>query len=61
MSIFLANFVWSAQGPCNKSIPPFFNEVIVLMSGEGYDVAISHKQIVVWVVTVVLLAVFWSS
>ena len=59
MSIFLANFVQVAQGPRNKSIPPFFNEVIVLMSGEGYDVAISCKQIVVWVVTVVLLAVFW--
>ena len=59
MSIFLANFVQVAQGPRNKSIPPFFNEVIVLMSGEGYDVAISYKQIVVWVVTVVLLAVFW--
>src|SRR5262247_640763 len=59
MSIFLANFVQIAQGPRNKSIPPFFNEVIVLMSGEGYDVAISYKQIVVWVVTVALLAVFW--
>src|SRR5262245_63539388 len=50
MSIFLSNFVQVAQGPRNKSIPPFFNEVIVLMSGEGYDVAISYKQIVVWVV-----------
>src|SRR5215467_1687813 len=50
MSIFLSNFVQVAQGPRNKSIPPMFNEVIVLMSGsDGYDVAISYKQIVVWV------------
>ena len=59
MSIFLSNFVQVAQGPRNKSIPPMFNEVITLISGRGYDVAISYKQIMVWVVTVVLLAVFW--
>jgi branched-chain amino acid transport system permease protein len=60
MSIFLSNFVQVAQGPRVKSIPPFFNEVIVLMSGsDGYDVAVSYKQIVVWVVTAALLLVFW--
>jgi branched-chain amino acid transport system permease protein len=60
MSIFLMNFVQVAQGPRNKSIPPFFNEVIVLMSGhDGYDVAISYKQLVVWVVTAGLLVAFW--
>jgi branched-chain amino acid transport system permease protein len=59
MSIFLSNFVQVAQGPRNKSIPPMFEEVIVLMSGEGYDVAISYKQIAVWVVTAALLAAFW--
>src|SRR5207237_8418393 len=32
MSIFLSNFVQVAQGPRVKSIPPLFNEVIVLMS-----------------------------
>src|SRR5215831_3324346 len=42
MSIFLSNFVQVSQGPRFKSIPPFFNEVIVLMPDpEGYDVAIS--------------------
>src|SRR5207248_6160998 len=41
MSIFLSNFVQVAQGPRNKSIPPLFRDVIVLMSGEdGYDVAL---------------------
>jgi branched-chain amino acid transport system permease protein len=59
MSIFLSNFVQVAQGPRVKSIPPLFNEVIVLMSGEGYDVTLSYKQIVVWLVTAALLAAFW--
>jgi branched-chain amino acid transport system permease protein len=59
MSIFLSNFVQVAQGPTNKSIPPMFNKVIVLMSGEGYDVTLSYKQIAIWLVTAVLLAAFW--
>ena len=36
MSIFLSNFVQVAQGPRNKSIPPMFSDVIVLMHGDGY-------------------------
>src|SRR5262249_12979852 len=60
MSIFPSNFFHDAQGPRVKSIPPFFNEVIVLTpEGSGYEVAISYKQIVVWVVTAALLLVFW--
>jgi len=60
MSIFLSNFVQVAQGPRNKSIPPLFRDVIVLMTGEnGYDVALSYKQIAIWVVTAVLLVAFW--
>jgi branched-chain amino acid transport system permease protein len=60
MSIFLMNFVQVAQGPRNKSIPPIFNEVIVLMTGsDGYEVAISYKQLLVWVVTAGLLVAFW--
>ena len=59
MSIFLSNFVQVAQGPNNKSIPPLFNDVIVLMSGEGYDVTLSYKQIAIWLVTAVLLGGFW--
>ena len=59
MSIFLSNFVQVAQGPRNKSIPPLFNDVIVVMSGHGYDVTVSYKQIAIWVVTIVLLAAFW--
>jgi branched-chain amino acid transport system permease protein len=60
MSIFLSNFVQVAQGPRNKSIPPLFRDVIVLMSGEnGYDATLSYKQIAIWLVTAVLLAAFW--
>src|SRR6476660_9680697 len=42
MSIFLSNFVQVAQGPRNKSIPPLFNEVIVVLSGNGYDITVSY-------------------
>jgi branched-chain amino acid transport system permease protein len=59
MSIFLSNFVQVAQGPNNKSTPPMFSQVIVLMSDNGYDVTLSYKQIAIWLVTAVLLAGFW--
>jgi branched-chain amino acid transport system permease protein len=58
MSIFLSNFVQVAQGPRNKSIPPMFTDVIVVMKG-NYDVIVSYKQIAIWVVTAVLLLAFW--
>jgi branched-chain amino acid transport system permease protein len=58
MSIFLSNFVQVTQGPRNKSIPPMLNDVVVLMSGNGYDVTISYKQIAIWLTTAVLLAAF---
>jgi branched-chain amino acid transport system permease protein len=58
MSIFLSNFVQVTQGPRNKSIPPMFGQAIVL-HGDGYEVALSYEQIVIWVVTAVLLAAFW--
>jgi branched-chain amino acid transport system permease protein len=58
MSIFLSNFVQVAQGPRNKSIPPMFTDVIVLMKGT-YDVTLSYKQIAIWLVTAVLLVAFW--
>src|SRR5499426_1779594 len=54
MSIFLANFVQVAQGPRNKSIPPMFSEVIVVMSRGNYDVTVSYKQLAIWLVTAVL-------
>src|SRR5436853_6679426 len=60
MSIFLSNFVQVTQGPRNKSVPPMFNEVIVLTTdSDGYELAVSYKQLAVWLVTAVLLALFW--
>jgi len=59
MSIFLSNFVQVAQGPRNKSIPPMFTDIIVVMKGGNYDVTVSYKQIAIWLVTAVLLLAFW--
>jgi branched-chain amino acid transport system permease protein len=59
MSIFLMNFVQVAQGPRNKSIPPFFQNVIVIMERDGYQVTLSYRQIIIWLVTTLLLAAFW--
>ena len=60
MSIFLMNFVQVAQGPRNKSIPPLVQGEFVL-SGDasGYQVTLSHRQLLIWIVTAVLLAAFW--
>ncbi|MDX2204977.1 MAG: branched-chain amino acid ABC transporter permease LivH [Hyphomicrobiaceae bacterium] len=59
MSIFLSNFVQVAQGPRNKPVPSMLSDVIVLSEGAGYTVAVSHKQILIVVVTTVLLVAFW--
>ena len=58
MSIFLSNFVQVTQGPRNKPIPPLLRDVIVVMHGD-YDVTVSYRQLIIWGVTAVLLAVFW--
>jgi branched-chain amino acid transport system permease protein len=59
MSILLSNFVQVAQGPRNKSIPPLLQGEFVLMGREDYQVTLSHRQLLIWVVTAVLLVVFW--
>ena len=59
MSIFLMNFVQVAQGPRNKSVPPMVRDVIVVMEREGYQVTLSYRQLIIWVVTALLLAAFW--
>ena len=59
MSIFLSNFVQVTQGPRNKSVPPLLQDVVVIMEGNGYDVTISYRQIIIWSITAVLLAAFW--
>jgi len=59
MSIFLSNFVQVTQGPRNKAVPPLLRDVIVVMEGNGYDVTISYRQLIIWSITAVLLVAFW--
>jgi len=59
MSILLSNFVQVAQGPRNKAIPPLLRGEFVLMAREDYQVTLSHRQLLIWVVTAALLAMFW--
>lgn len=59
MSIFLMNFVQVAQGPRNKSLPPLVRGEFTLMEHAGYAVTLSYKQIIIWTVTALLLAIFW--
>src|SRR5690349_5082218 len=59
MSIFLTNFVQVTQGPRNKSIPPIVQGDITLINSESYPVTLSYRQLIIWVVTAVLLFVFW--
>jgi branched-chain amino acid transport system permease protein len=59
MSIFLSNFVQVAQGPRNKSIPPLLQGEFVLMARPDYQVTLSYRQLLIWVVTAALLLVFW--
>ncbi|NLS15368.1 branched-chain amino acid ABC transporter permease [Rhizobium sp. P40RR-XXII] len=54
MSIVLSNFIQVAQGPRNKPIPTLVGDVYNFGA-----VSLSLKQIMVFVITVVLLAAFW--
>ena len=58
MSIFLSNFVQVVQGPRNKPAPPLPNYVFHLTSGSD-SVTLSIRQILIFVVTIALLAGFW--
>ncbi len=59
MSIFLSNFVQVAQGARNKPIEPLLKDVIILIDNPAFQVTISHKQLLIMVVTSLLLALFW--
>jgi branched-chain amino acid transport system permease protein len=59
MSIFLSNFVQVTQGPRNKAIAPMLRGDFTVFTENGYNVSLSAKQIVIWLVTAVLLACFW--
>ena len=59
MSIALMNFVQVAQGARNKPIPPMLRDGIKLMEKDGFIVMLSYKQIVIFVVTALVLGIFW--
>ena len=52
MSIFLSNFVQLTQGPRMKC-------QLKLLDPADYPVTLSHKQLIIWIVTAVLLGCFW--
>lgn len=54
MSIVLSNFIQVAQGPRNKPIPTLVGDVYSFGA-----VSLSLKQIIIFIITVVLLAAFW--
>ena len=33
--------------------------IVVIMEGNGYDVTISYRQLIIWAITAILLAAFW--
>ncbi|MCA0425237.1 MAG: branched-chain amino acid ABC transporter permease LivH [Proteobacteria bacterium] len=59
VSIALMNFVQVAQGARNKPIPPLLRDGIKLMERDGFAVILSYKQIVIFLVTATVLAIFW--
>jgi branched-chain amino acid transport system permease protein len=59
MSILLMNYVQVAQGARNKALPPVMRDMINLFERNGFQVAISYKQLMIIIVTAVLLGVFW--
>jgi len=59
MSITLSNFVQISQGARNKPIEPLLNNVFVLLDTPSFPVTLSHKQLLIMVVTAVLLGIFW--
>ena len=59
MSMVLVNFVQVAQGARNKPIPPMLRDGITIMERDGFVVTLAYKQIVIFVVTALLLGIFW--
>ncbi len=58
MSIVLQNYVQLVQGARNKPLPPIVPGGTQVMEGGGFDVLVSYLQIIIFVVTVALMAGF---
>ncbi len=59
MSIFLQNFVQTAQGARVKAIPPVLDGGFTFFTGSDFVVRLSYAQILVVATTVILMACFW--
>jgi branched-chain amino acid transport system permease protein len=58
MSVVLQNYVQIVQGARVKPLPPIITGSHILMSGDGFNVAVSNIQIIVVATTLVLMAAF---
>lgn len=58
MSIALQNFVQLSQGARNKPVQPIIKGGYSLFEANGFAVQISNIQIIIWILTFVLMAVF---
>jgi branched-chain amino acid transport system permease protein len=60
MSIFLQNYVQLAQGARTKAMQPVITGGIEVMRGETFTVTLSYVQIMIVVLTLALMAGFWT-
>lgn len=58
MSIFLQNYVQLSQGARVKTLPPIIEGGLVLFQDAGFVVRISYVQLLIWSLTLVLMAAF---
>jgi branched-chain amino acid transport system permease protein len=58
MSVFLQNYVAIAQGARNKPVPPVIPGGFNVYEHAGFAVQVSYVQILLWVLTLALMAAF---
>ncbi len=58
MSIFLQNYVQLLQGARVKPLQPMISGGFEIMRREGFIVSLSYLQLFIWILTVVLMAIF---
>jgi branched-chain amino acid transport system permease protein len=58
MSIFLQNYVQLAQGARSKPLHSVIPGGIALLQSAGFSVELSYMQVIIWITTVALMAVF---
>lgn len=58
MSIFLQNYVQLSQGARVKTLPPIIEGGLVLFRDAGFVVRVSYVQLLIWLLTLALMAGF---